>query len=98
MIRVLLEFAVPLLLPTVLYGIWLAWARRRASTTGAAMPPGWRNAPWLVLAAIGTVLAVAAAVGSGLGRGTQDITGTYVPPRVIDGKVVPGHIEPAGRK
>lgn len=99
MIRLLLEFIVPLLLPTALYALWVAWHGRRAAAANAEATRTWNNAPWLWLAGIGVVLAVAAAFGTGLGRGDRgDIGGTYVPPRVIDGKVVPGHVDPAKPK
>lgn len=95
MIRLLIEFIVPLMLPTALYGLWVAWSQRRGVTTSGAAAPGWRGAPWIWLVGIGIALAVAAAIGTGLGSNQGDIKGTYVPPRVIDGKVVPGHVDPA---
>lgn len=95
MIRLLIEFIVPLLLPTALYGLWVAWSRRRDAAGGTGVPADWRTAPWIWLVGTGMALALAAAIGTGLGTNQGDIKGTYVPPRVIDGKVVPGHVDPA---
>jgi len=38
MARVLLEYLMPVLLPTALYALWLIWQRRRAATAGTAVP------------------------------------------------------------
>ncbi|MBL8698469.1 MAG: hypothetical protein JNK67_08855 [Alphaproteobacteria bacterium] len=98
MIRLLVEFVVPLLLPTALYGLWVAWASRRAAAANEEATATWRNAPWLLLGGLGIALAIVAVIGSGLGNGGGDIRGTYVPPKVVDGKVVPGHVDPAKPK
>ncbi len=90
--RILLNYLLPLLLPLVVYGIWLALARRKARLAGAAEVPGWGNAPWtwLLVAGIGLVsvgLVTLALVGDG------PTGGTYVPPQFIDGEIVPGRME-----
>ncbi len=60
-------------------------ARRR---NGARFPWTWLVAAGVILAA----LVVIAVVRIGGTRG-----GTYVPPHVEHGVVVPGHVEPGGR-
>ena len=106
MIRLLVEFLLPLIAPSLLYAIWLGWSRRRQAQAEAepqdgASPPapalrGWREAPWLWLALMGVVAMLAVAVTLGFSRSLGD-GGTYVAPRVVDGKVVPGHLAPAAR-
>ena len=46
MSRILLHYVVPLLLPFVIYGAWLALARRGTRPAGAAGAHDWRDAPW----------------------------------------------------
>lgn len=93
MIRVLLTIVVPLLLPTVLYVLWLS-TLGRPELAGAGMP--WRGLPWAWLAVAGVALValMLVALSVGLGEGQQ---GTYVPPHVKDGRIVPGRIVPATR-
>jgi hypothetical protein len=89
MLRILATIILPLLLPTILYVLWLA-AVRRLPLAGA-LP--WRALPWPWLAGAGVLLAAAMlyAVGTRVGGERQ---GIYVPPQWIGGKIVPGHIEP----
>ncbi|MFO0291926.1 MAG: hypothetical protein ACK51F_01150 [Rhodospirillales bacterium] len=100
MIRLLLEFLLPLFAPTLAYAFWLAWRRRGAgdgadAADGQSAPatsPG--GAPWLWLGAAGIALVAVVAVTLGLTRSLGDADGTYVAPRVIDGRIVPGHVDP----
>jgi hypothetical protein len=90
MTRVVLTIVVPLLLPTALYLLWLVTAgRAKLARTGSP----WHGLPWPWLAVAGVVLTalVLVAVSVGLGGSRQ---GTYVPPHVEDGRIVPGHIAP----
>lgn len=91
MLRVALLVALPILAPTLLYLLWLQLARRRAIAAGAA-PPTLGEAPWVLLAGIGVGLAVLALGASMLFFEDNGAPGDrYVPPHVIDGRVVPGH-------
>ncbi|HZK89822.1 MAG TPA: DUF6111 family protein [Stellaceae bacterium] len=89
MLREFLTLVVPLVLPTVLYLVWLR-AVRWSEAAGAVW---WRGMPWVSLAAIGVVLTalVLFVVTVHFGIATP---GTYVPPRVENGHIVPGHIVP----
>lgn len=89
MIRIFATIVLPLLLPTVLYVLWLMAAQRMRLGSSAA----WRALPWPWLVATGVVLAALMlyVVGTRIGGTPQ---GHYVPPRWIGGKIVPGHIEP----
>ncbi|MGO8916744.1 MAG: DUF6111 family protein [Stellaceae bacterium] len=93
MIRVLLTVVLPLLLPTVLYLLWLAAAQRMP----LAAPAQWRALPWPWLVGIGLVLVAAMLyfLGTRVGGSPQ---GVYVPPQYIGGHVVPGHVVPPAAK
>ena len=84
MTRVLLTLVLPLLLPAILYGAWLALARPRSAS--------WQPLPWLWSLAGGIILMIASLVLFGFeGReapGTQ-----YVPPRATGTEIAPGQFE-----
>jgi hypothetical protein len=85
--RAILTIIVPLVLPTVIYGSW-----RFAQGRGIHLP-----GEWIWLSAAGLVLAALTLVAVSIDFGAPR-EGTYVPPRVEGGKVVPGHIEPAPQR
>ena len=94
MLRILLEYAMPIALPSLLYLAWLAYENQRIARGGEGVLRRLEDGPWAWLIAGGVVLAVAgtallAVIGE---TGTE---GHYVPPRVENGQVVPGHIESA---
>jgi len=92
MLREILTLVVPLLLPTVLYLAWLR-AMQWAQAGGAVV---WRKLPWVWLAVTGVALTALVLFVVTVGFGTA-VRGTYVPPHVENGSIVPGHIEP-GKK
>ncbi len=104
MIRLLVEFLLPLVAPTLAYALWLAWRQRgggqpasgdaEGGQGAAPKPADWRSAPWIWLGAAGIALVAAVAIGLGMSRSLGGIGGTYVAPRVIDGRIVPGHVDP----
>jgi len=96
MARILFQIVLPVLLPTLIYFAWLAAERRRIDRAGSGEPPDWSDAPWLWLVAGGVLLAGFLALATAF-FGGDSIEGVYVPPQVIDGKVVPGHMEPTRR-
>jgi len=89
MTRVFLTIIVPLLLPSALYVLW-AVSVGRAAVADAATE--WRAMPWTWLLAAGAILAIMVMVAFVEIGGSRE--GTYVPPRVENGEVVPGHVEP----
>jgi hypothetical protein len=95
--RVLLQYILPLLLPTLIYLGWAAAERRRTERAQAGEAPRWQDAPWIWLAGAGLVLATVTTVALSL-FGGSGIEGTYVPPRLEGGRVVPGHVEPAPKR
>jgi len=92
MLREFLTLVVPLLLPTILYLLWLRAVRW--SEAGGAI--AWHKLPWvwLVLTGVALTALVLFVVTVGFGTATP---GIYVAPRFENGRIVPGHIEPAKR-
>jgi len=81
MLRILLEYLLPLLLPFLIYLAYVALARGTA--------PGWvQDAPWPQLAGAGLVLAAISLVTWSLLSGAPPEE-VYVPPHLEDGRVVP---------
>ena len=87
MLRVVLINLLMFLLPFIVYGAYMYFVRSNRDADSIL-----RGAPitWLVTA--GVVLAVATLIGlvTFTGEGTE---GTYVPPRLEDGVIKPGHVE-----
>jgi hypothetical protein len=91
MARILFEFVLPIVLPTILYGLWLVASRRRAEAVGGKLPL-WVEAPWVWLLALGVAFVALLTLAIALfGGGSVD--GVYVAPHIKDGLVVPGHVE-----
>ena len=83
MMRILLEYILPLLAPTILYFLWMRFA---------ANPQQQRETPWLWLAAAGLLFAVVILAAFELGGGNKN--DLYVPPHMENGTLVPGHFVP----
>lgn len=98
MIRLLLEFLLPLFAPTLVYAFWLALRPRPADESpggaGPATAASGRGTPWMWLGAIGIALVAVVTIVLGMTRSLGEASGTYVAPRVIDGRIVPGHVDP----
>jgi hypothetical protein len=92
--RVLLEYVVPIVLPSLLYLAWLAYENKRVARGGEGVLRRWQEGPWAWLFAAGVVIAVAGTLMLSLlqGFGTE---GRYIPPHVENGRIVPGHVVPA---
>jgi hypothetical protein len=87
--RILLTIVLPLLLPAALYLLWVT-TLQRARHDGTIR---WTGLPWLWLAvAGGGLLAIVLFVVTVHFGAPQE--GVYVPPRLENGHIVPGHIEP----
>ena len=83
MIRIILQIAVPLLLPTVAYMLWARYSRRHTMAD-------LRRGPWLWLIGAGLLL-VAASAAAWIAIEDQPPGAEYVPPHFEDGKLIPGH-------
>jgi hypothetical protein len=84
MIREVGERALLFLVPFAIYGVYLLLVLRQRPTR----PP----TPWALLFIVGLVLFVASFIYVGLTEG-ETTKGVYVAPHVVNGKVVPGHVE-----
>ena len=89
MLREILTLVVPLVLPTVVYLLWVR-AVRSSETEGVM---AWQRLPWVWLAVSGVALAGLVLFVVTVHYGTA-IPGIYVPPRMENGRIVPDHIEP----
>ncbi len=94
MSRTLLQILIPLLLPLALYFAWATVTRGIAQARGGANPapaPSFMSGrlPWLLAA--GLVLVIVGFIGWALTQETLP-EGEYVPPRFVDGEIVPGHV------
>ncbi len=85
--RQFFEIALPLILPTAIYFSYVLIARAR----GAAEVP---EMPWVWLGVAGGLLLAVTFMALALygGASPSDI---YQPPKIVGGKVEPGHFEPA---
>lgn len=90
MIRTLLTKILPLLVPAALFLLWMWRARRRAAANGGKRPP-LREAPWVWMAFAGLAVLAAGLVFFRFSTG-EPPGGTYVPPHLEDGEVVPGRV------
>lgn len=85
MIAKLITFVLPLLAPTVVYFLWTYFRGKKAGNDGDATP----SKPWLLLIGGGLMLASAVTVILGIVTADPD-RGTYVPPHMENGELVPG--------
>lgn len=84
----------PVVIPLLIYWMWLVVVRRRAAKAGQ-QPPGFRDGPWYwaVLASLLTAVGCFLYLGFTVSR-TDSLKGQYVPPHVENNRLVPGHVEP----
>lgn len=89
--RIVIEYVLPVLMPTVLWVTWLLWRQHRARVLGHE-PPDWDRVPWSWLIAAGGVLALLIMVGGTLVAGYSK--GHYSPAYVDEkGRIVPGRFD-----
>ncbi|WP_430471256.1 hypothetical protein [Thalassospira lucentensis] len=93
MLRQIIQIGLPLILPFVIYGIWLKFARAKAIREGHDIVPPWSNGPWLLLFGAGVALTAAILIFTALGTGAPPDS-IYHAPSLRDGVVEPGYFEP----
>ena len=91
MSRILLQYVLPLLLPTLIFFGWLALTRKAGETRAETMAR-LQGGPWYWLVIAGFVLMAAGLAYLGLSHGGPPGS-FYVPPHVEDGRVIPGHMK-----
>jgi hypothetical protein len=92
MSRVVLQYVLPLLLPTLAFLGWLALTRKAGETRAETMARV-HDGPWYWLVISGFVLMAGGLVYLGVGQGDPPPGSVYVPPHVEDGRVIPGRMK-----
>ncbi len=90
--RILITYVVPFLLPMAIYAAW-TWYRARYAAAHGGEAPRLERGPWPLLVFLGAVSAFVALGATAFLRGGP-ADQRYVPPQVVDGEIVPGHMEP----
>lgn len=88
MIRILLQYLLPLLLPTAVFVVWILLTRKRPGD-GRSVAQRLQEGPWTILIVVGLVMAIGGMVFLALNDGPEDGK-TYRPLRIEDGRVFPG--------
>ena len=88
MTRILLQYVLPLILPTLVFVGWALLTRRRK----AGQVFAWEGGPWFWLILAGVVLLAGVLSYQAITGGSAP-GGTYVPPRYEDGRVVPAEVK-----
>ena len=96
MARILLTYILPFLLPVAVYTAW-TWYRARYTAAHDGAAPRFEQGPWPLLVFLGAVSAFAVLGATALMRGGP-ANENYVPAHVVNGEVVPGHLEPKNSK
>ena len=91
MSRIILERLLLFGVPFVVYGAYLMLLRLRPSSPTAPATP------WTILFIAGLSLFALSFIVWGITEG-EPTTGTYVAPHVVNGRIVPGYVEPAEKK
>lgn len=89
MSRVLLQYLLPLLLPTIIWLVWYFAVGYRQSAGGRDLRLA--HGPWFWLFLGGVGLLSLSLIYTALTRG-YDPSGTYEAPHLEDGRVVPGRV------
>ena len=88
MSRIILNYALPLLTPLVLYLVWVYVLRHRSKARGDELPTVESGALfWSIVT--GFALMIAGLVIVALTSGEAPGTGEYISPRLEGGKIIP---------
>ena len=93
MTRILLQYVLPLLLPTLIFVAWLMLTRKQGDNR-EDLWVRFLEGPWLWLGVTGFTLMAAGLVYLGLSQGHPP-GGTYQAPRYEDGRIIPSQTKPA---
>lgn len=89
MFRMLIAFW-PILIPPICYFIWLGIARYKARKNQTSITR-FTDGPWVVVVIVTLLTAIACFLFWGLSF--EPTHGTYEPPHMEKGRIVPGHIK-----
>ncbi|MBC8339207.1 MAG: hypothetical protein ISR51_03085 [Rhodospirillales bacterium] len=90
MTRILLTYVLPLVLPTLIYVLWIWNARRTHEPEHEDdLPPALRQGPLFWSLISGFLLMVAGLITIALMSGDPPDSGTYQSPRLEGGKILP---------
>jgi hypothetical protein len=81
----------PVLIPLIVYLLWITRERRRAHKSGTKLPK-FLSGPWFT--AVITSLAIGMAIFLFLGFTHTQEKGNYIPSHVENGQIVPGKVVP----
>ena len=86
MTRILLQYILPLILPMILYSVYITIARRKNPEN----PMSFFDGPWVAAVILGLLLMIGGLVAVALLDTKGNPGEVYQPPRMEDGRVVPG--------
>ncbi|MEL0107377.1 MAG: hypothetical protein VW802_10565 [Rhodospirillaceae bacterium] len=88
MLRVFLQFVLPMIFPTALWLVWVWFEKKRSNDPEKV----GRDTPWVWLIPIGFALSIISLITWGVVQGDKSGK-TYTAPRLENGKIVPGKFE-----
>ena len=91
MIRTLLMVILPLALPFLAYGVYLALVRRKARLASEGTLPSWQQAPWYLILILGVLLVLAGLLYY------RETTGVPTGVKIEKSRVIDGEMRPAQR-
>jgi bacteriorhodopsin len=91
MSRIIVQYVLPLLLPTLVFVGWLLLTRKAGENREETMAR-LQGGPWYWLVVAGFVLMAAGLIYLGMNSGSPPES-VYVPTIVEDGRVIPGHMK-----
>ncbi len=89
--RQFLTIVLPILVPILVYAVFLYFARRQASARGDSELPGWQQAPWAMIAVACLVLVTASLLTFRSFIGVEPGV-KLEPPHLVDGVVQPSRV------
>jgi hypothetical protein len=89
MIRIFFTFVLPLVLPTLIYVLWVSNARRKHDPDSEDALPELRRGPLFWSLGSGMLLMIAALFTIAMMSGDPPDSGTYQSPRLEDGRILP---------
>ncbi|MBL4691221.1 MAG: hypothetical protein JKY68_07150 [Rhodospirillales bacterium] len=89
MTRIFLTYILPLVLPSLIYVLWIWNARRTHDPDSEDDLPGLRRGPLFWSLVSGFLLMITGLITIALMSGDPPDSGTYQSPRLEDGKILP---------